>query len=54
MYTLGNQFSLLAEAVGKGWKDQRVRTPVGGVVGLHHVCEVSPGEHGKGWWSVDA
>ncbi|MXQ89205.1 hypothetical protein E5288_WYG015824 [Bos mutus] len=23
MYTLGNQFSLLAEAVGKGWKDQR-------------------------------
>ena len=54
MYTLGNQFSLLAEAVGKGWKDQRVRTLVGEAVGLHHICEVSPREYGKGWLSDDA
>ena len=54
MYTLGNQFSLLAEAVGKGWKDQRVRTLVGEAVGLHHIWEVSPREYGKGWLSVDA
>ena len=54
MYTLGNQFSLLAEVVGKGRKDQRVRTLVGEAVGLHHICEVSPGEHRKGWLSVDA
>lgn len=44
MYTLGNQFSLLAEAVGKGWKGQGENTGWVEWLGSITFVRVSPGE----------
>ena len=56
MYKLEeSQFSLLDEAVEKGWQEQRVRALVGEVILPRHICKVSPTEHGKGggWIFLD-